>query len=54
LRLAQRIERFGTCADAIDIWRSLGVAEPQRIPALSYREFAALANHLQDPRHDAR
>lgn len=54
LRLAQRIERFGTCADAVDIWRSLGAPEPQNIPALSYREFAALANHLQEPRHDAR
>lgn len=54
LRLAQRIERFGACADAIDIWRLLGAVEPQNIPALSYREFVALANDLQEPRHDAR
>jgi malonate decarboxylase beta subunit len=54
LRLTARIERFGTCADAVDIWRSLGADEPQNIPALSYREFVALANDLQEPRHDAR
>jgi malonate decarboxylase beta subunit len=53
-RLAQRIERFGTCADAVDIWRSLGATEPQRIPGMSHREFVALANNLQEPRHDAR
>jgi malonate decarboxylase beta subunit len=53
-RLTQRIERFGNFADAVDIWRSLGAAEPQNIPALSYREFVALANDLQEPRHDAR
>ncbi|GLQ50005.1 biotin-independent malonate decarboxylase subunit beta [Dyella flava] len=53
-RLAQRIERFGHCSDAVDIWRSLGAAEPENLPALHYREFAALANDLQEPRHDAR
>jgi malonate decarboxylase beta subunit len=53
-RLVQRIEQFGTCADAVDIWRSLGATEPQNIPALSYREFVALADDLQESRHDAR
>jgi malonate decarboxylase beta subunit len=53
-RLTQRIERFGTCADAVDIWRSIGAIEPQSIPALSYREFVALADGLQESRHDAR
>jgi malonate decarboxylase beta subunit len=53
-RLAQRIERFGTCADAVDIWRLIGVTEPESIPALSYRGFVDLADGLQESRHDAR
>jgi len=53
-RLAQRIHDFGDCADALDIWRSLGASEPETIPALSYEAFVALADRLQEPRHDAR
>jgi malonate decarboxylase beta subunit len=53
-RLEQRIERFGACKDAVDVWRILGAAEPQSIPELPYREFFALAAQLQEPRHDAR
>ena len=53
-RLEQRIERFGACKDAVDVWRILGAAEPQSIPELPYPEFFALATQLQEPRHDAR
>jgi malonate decarboxylase beta subunit len=53
-RLVKRIERFGACADAIDVWRSLGVTEPQAIPDLAYPDFVALADRLQEPAHDAR
>jgi len=53
-RLAQRINDFGACADALDVWRLLGATEPERIPAMPYEEFVVLANRLQEPRHDAR
>ena len=38
-RLTERIERFGTCEDALDIWRGLGIAEPERIPSLDLEQF---------------
>jgi malonate decarboxylase beta subunit len=53
-RLAQRIGDFGACADALDIWRLLGATEPENIPAMSYEAFVALADRLQELRHDAR
>ena len=53
-RLERRIERFGACKDAVDVWRILGAVEPQSIPELPYQEFFALAAQLQEPRHDAR
>ncbi|RUL65744.1 biotin-independent malonate decarboxylase subunit beta [Dyella dinghuensis] len=53
-RLTQRIEQFGTCADAADIWRSLGATKPQSIPALPHPDFVALANDLQEPHYVAR
>jgi malonate decarboxylase beta subunit len=53
-RLGKRIERFGACADAVDVWRSMGATEPQAIPALAYEEFVALADRLEEPALDAR
>ncbi|WP_029013490.1 biotin-independent malonate decarboxylase subunit beta [Niveispirillum irakense] len=40
-RLANRLERFGQCRDAIDIWRSLGIEEPAGLPLLEIPEFVA-------------
>jgi len=53
-RLEQRLERLGTSADARDVWRELGVAEPASIPDLDYEEFVALVATLKEPHHDAR
>jgi malonate decarboxylase beta subunit len=53
-RLEQRLKRFGACADAVDIWQTMGAVDAQDIPSLPYREFVALADHLEEPRHDAR
>jgi malonate decarboxylase beta subunit len=53
-RLEQRLERLGTSADARDVWRELGVAEPASIPGLGYEEFVALVATLKEPHHDAR
>jgi malonate decarboxylase beta subunit len=37
--LARRLERHGAAGDAIEIWRDLGVAEPDRLPLLDAAEF---------------
>ncbi len=53
-RLAERLAQYGACADALDIWRALGVGDPQAVPAMPAAEFIPLADRLQELRHDAR
>ena len=53
-RLEQRLERFGRCEDARDIWVSLGAADARSLPAMAYGDFVVLADRLERPRHDAR
>jgi len=40
-RLGQRIDRFGDCKDAVDIWRDLGIADPDTVPMLESAAFMA-------------
>jgi malonate decarboxylase beta subunit len=42
--LGDRLKRFGACRDALDIWRELGVAEPERLPILDTETFLATVN----------
>jgi malonate decarboxylase beta subunit len=44
--LKNRLERFGECRDGIDIWRSLGVAQPEVIPDLEAPQIRALKNQI--------
>jgi malonate decarboxylase beta subunit len=37
--LSQRIERFGTLRDPLDIWMALGMADPERVPMLDVDSF---------------
>jgi malonate decarboxylase beta subunit len=53
-RLEQRLQRFGACADAVDVWRAKGVANVEAVPAMSASDFIALANRNGERRHDAR
>ena len=53
-RLEERLERFGACADATDIWKTEGVLSPEAVPAMPADDFIALANRIREPRHDAR
>jgi malonate decarboxylase beta subunit len=53
-RLEQRLQRFGTCADAVDIWKAEGVSDPEAVPAMSAADFNDLANRDREPRYDAR
>ncbi|QND72845.1 biotin-independent malonate decarboxylase subunit beta [Tardiphaga robiniae] len=54
LRLEERLQRFGNCNDALDIWRALGISEVEAIPVMDVLDFIALANRNQEPHHDAR
>jgi malonate decarboxylase beta subunit len=53
-RLEERLQRFGACADAIDIWSAEGVSDAEAVPALPAEQFIALADKVRRPRHDAR
>ena len=39
--MGARLERFGDCRDALDIWARLGIAEPERLPILDTATFLA-------------
>ena len=53
-RLEERLQRFGACGDAVDIWRALGISEAEAVPVMDVLGFITLANRNQEPRHDAR
>ncbi|SNT23694.1 malonate decarboxylase beta subunit [Noviherbaspirillum humi] len=44
LLLEQRIQRFGDCADPLEIWSDLGVPQAKKIPMLEADAFTAIAN----------
>jgi len=53
-RLAERLKRFGACADGLDIWKQEGIADAASVPGMSAEDFTALANRIREPRYDAR
>ena len=53
-RLRDRLERFGSFADAVDIWKALGIADPLMIPAMPTDAFIKVAKEVEEPRYDAR
>jgi malonate decarboxylase beta subunit len=52
-RLTERLERFGGCRDAPEIWRKAGVPGPERIAEITDDEFLAI-QRIKDADHDAR
>jgi len=54
MRLKQRLRQFGFCPDAVDIWRSQGIENPDAVPDMAADDFIALANRIREPRYDAR
>ncbi len=38
-RLGERLDRFGSCRDALEIWRRLGIEAPERLPLLDTPRF---------------
>jgi malonate decarboxylase beta subunit len=53
-RLEQRLRQFGTCKDALDVWAMEGITDPASVPALSAKDFIALADKSRRTSHDAR
>ena len=53
-RLDERLRRFGTCADALDVWKAAGADDADAIPAMPAASFIKLADTLWRTRHDAR
>ena len=53
-RLEERLQLFGACPDALDIWRSEGVPDPESVPALPADRFIALADKVRRISRDAR
>ena len=53
-RLSARLDRFGDCRDATEIWARLGVNDPAAVPGLATPDFDALLAGLEGTIHDAR
>jgi malonate decarboxylase beta subunit len=53
-RLELRLQRFGGCKDALDVWAAEGIADPASVPALPAKDFIALADKVRRISHDAR
>jgi len=54
LRLATRHSHLGACADAISMWRTLGITNPEAVRDMNDTEFRALADLLKEANHAAR
>ena len=52
-RLKERLQRFGDCRDAPDIWRKMGLPEPERIAELDDDAFLSI-QRTKGADHDAR
>ncbi len=52
-RLSERLQRFGDCRDAPEIWREAGLPEPERIAEKSDDAFLAI-QRIKGADHDAR
>jgi malonate decarboxylase beta subunit len=52
-RLADRLQRYGECRDALEIWRKAGISEPDRIADISDDAFLAVPRPA-GASHDAR
>jgi len=51
-RLGERLARVGDCADGIDVWTRLGVADAAAVPSMPAAAFTTLADGIRS--HDAR
>ena len=47
-RLEDRLHQFGSCTDSFEVWKKMGVDDPQDVPNLSAQDFNALASKVED------
>ncbi|MDP4023822.1 biotin-independent malonate decarboxylase subunit beta [Methylobacterium sp. NEAU 140] len=53
-RLRNRLEEFGDCRDATEVWARLGVNDPDAVPAMDARAFDETVAGVGGANHDAR
>ena len=53
-RLEERLQSFGACPDATDIWTAEGIAHAASIPELPADQFIGVADPVRRSAHDAR
>ena len=53
-RLEERLQRFGACPDAVDIWTAEGIPDAASVPDLPADQFIALADKVGRTSRDAR
>ena len=49
-RLKELMDNFADCKDGCDIWKKLGIAEPQKMPALNDKDFLSLLQSVRRAR----
>ncbi len=47
-RLEERLDTFGACADALDVWRAAGVNDADAVSAMPDGPFVALADQVRE------
>ncbi|WP_237481049.1 biotin-independent malonate decarboxylase subunit beta [Lichenibacterium dinghuense] len=53
-RLRARLDRYGACADARDVWAAGGVDDAAAVPGMAPDDFIALASRVAEPALNAR
>ena len=53
-RLEERLQRFGACPDALDIWSKEGIPDAESVPSLPADRFISLADKVWRISRDAR
>ena len=53
-RLTARQHQLGACDDAVSMWRTLGIKDPEAVRDMDGNDLTALANGIKEANHDAR
>jgi malonate decarboxylase beta subunit len=53
-RLTARQQQLGACDDAVSMWRTLGIKDPEAVRDMDGKDLTALANGIKEANHDAR
>ena len=53
-RLAKRLKQFGSCQDAPDIWKKMGITDADKIADLTDEDFKRVVQAHRKDQHEAR